>query len=83
MPAKTVIFVSYDGLTDALGQSQVLPYVIGLSQKGYAMHVVSFESPGPLMTPKPYKHYATAMALLGMPAATTNGLHCFQPYLIL
>jgi glycosyltransferase involved in cell wall biosynthesis len=43
MPAKTVIFVSYDGLTDALGQSQILPYVIGLSQKGHAMHIVSFE----------------------------------------
>lgn len=52
MPAKTVIFVSYDGLTDALGQSQVLPYVIGLSQKGYAMHVVSFEKPRALNDPK-------------------------------
>lgn len=38
-----VIYVSYDGMTDALGRSQVIPYVAGLSEKGYKMHVVSCE----------------------------------------
>lgn len=38
-----VLYLSYDGLTDPLGQSQVLPYVIGLSKKGYSFTIISFE----------------------------------------
>lgn len=38
-----VLYISYDGMTDPLGQSQVLPYVIGLSQKGYRFTILSFE----------------------------------------
>jgi len=37
------LYLSYDGLTDPLGSSQVLPYLVGLSAKGYTIHVVSFE----------------------------------------
>lgn len=40
-----VLYLTYDGLTDNLGQSQVLPYLIGLSQKGANITVVSFEKP--------------------------------------
>lgn len=43
--AVRALFLSYDGLTDPLGQSQVLPYVRGLVQHGAGMHVVSFEKP--------------------------------------
>ncbi len=32
-------------MTDPLGQSQVLPYLIGLSQKGHHFHLVSCEKP--------------------------------------
>jgi glycosyltransferase involved in cell wall biosynthesis len=32
-------------MTDPLGQSQVLPYIIGLSKKGYRFHLISFEKP--------------------------------------
>ncbi|MDF2450168.1 MAG: glycosyltransferase [Bacteroidota bacterium] len=39
----TFLFVSIDGMTDPLGQSQVLPYLIGLSQKGYKIGIVSCE----------------------------------------
>ncbi|HSH67630.1 MAG TPA: glycosyltransferase [Bacteroidia bacterium] len=28
-----ILYISYDGMTDPLGQSQVIPYLIGLSQK--------------------------------------------------
>lgn len=42
---KKVLYLSYDGLTDSLGQSQVLPYLIGLSKKGVDYHVISFEKP--------------------------------------
>ena len=42
---KQVLYLSYDGMTDPLGQSQVLPYIIGLTQKGYRFHLISFEKP--------------------------------------
>lgn len=42
---KNVLYLSYDGMTDPLGQSQVLPYIIGLSKKGYKFHLISFEKP--------------------------------------
>ena len=38
-----VLYISYDGLTDPLGQSQVLPYLTGLSKQGFAFTVLSFE----------------------------------------
>lgn len=40
---KKVLFISYDGMTDPLGQSQVLPYIIELSKHGYSFHLISFE----------------------------------------
>lgn len=44
MPIPTnTLFLSYDGLTDPLGQSQVLPYLVGLSRSGYGVHIISFE----------------------------------------
>ena len=32
--SSRVLYISYDGMTDALGQSQVLPYLCGLAQRG-------------------------------------------------
>lgn len=40
---KNVLFISYDGMTDTLGQSQVLPYLVGLQKKGYNIHILSTE----------------------------------------
>lgn len=40
---KTVLYISYDGMTDPLGQSQVLPYLRGLSKKGYQISLISCE----------------------------------------
>ncbi|MBX2842850.1 MAG: glycosyltransferase [Flammeovirgaceae bacterium] len=37
------LFLSYDGMTDPLGQSQVLPYLAGLSENGYDITLLSFE----------------------------------------
>lgn len=42
---STILYLSYDGMTDPLGQAQVLPYIIGLSKKGYQFHLISFEKP--------------------------------------
>ena len=38
-----VLYLSYDGLTDGLGRSQVLPYIFGLKEKGHTFTIVSFE----------------------------------------
>ncbi|MCS6833578.1 MAG: glycosyltransferase [Flammeovirgaceae bacterium] len=39
-----VLYLSYDGMTDPLGQSQVIPYLQGLA-KNYQIHLISFEKP--------------------------------------
>ncbi|HMS51311.1 MAG: glycosyltransferase [Sphingobacteriales bacterium] len=38
-----IAYLSYDGMTDPLGQSQVLPYLCGLSERGYNFTLFSFE----------------------------------------
>lgn len=43
IPVKTVLYISYDGMTDPLGQSQVLPYLCGLSAEGYSIQLISAE----------------------------------------
>lgn len=43
MDVKKVLYISYDGLTDPLGQSQILPYLKGLSRYGYSFTILSFE----------------------------------------
>ena len=39
------LFISYDGLTDPLGQSQILPYMIGLNNLGHRISILSCEKP--------------------------------------
>lgn len=41
-----VLYLSYDGMTDPLGQSQVLPYLLGLSARGHSITLISCEKPG-------------------------------------
>lgn len=43
MAENRVLYISYDGLTDPLGQSQIIPYLIGLSAKGYDISILSNE----------------------------------------
>lgn len=40
-----VLYLSYDGLTDPLGQSQILPYLTGLAKRGHKISIISFEKP--------------------------------------
>jgi len=40
---KHFVFVSLDGMTDPLGQSQVLPYLIELKKQGYHISIASCE----------------------------------------
>ena len=43
MKSQKVLFISYDGMTDALGQSQVLPYLTNLAKLNYEIHILSTE----------------------------------------
>lgn len=45
MSKGRVLYLSYDGLTDGLGRSQVLPYILGLETNGWEFHIISFEKP--------------------------------------
>ncbi len=38
-----ILYISYDGMTDNLGQSQVIPYLAGLSKQGFNITIMSFE----------------------------------------
>ncbi|WP_028970275.1 glycosyltransferase family 4 protein [Sphingomonas sp. URHD0057] len=38
-----VLYITYDGLTDPLGQSQVLPYLLGLAALGHRITILSCE----------------------------------------
>lgn len=42
---SSILFLSTDGLTDQLGQSQILPYLTGLSEKGHGITIISLEKP--------------------------------------
>ncbi len=39
----SVLYISYDGMTDPLGQSQVIPYLQGLAAHGYSITILSAE----------------------------------------
>ena len=43
MENNRVLYISYDGLTDPLGQSQVLPYLMNLAKQNYEIHILSTE----------------------------------------
>lgn len=47
---KRFVFVTLDGLSDQLGQSQILPYLIGLSKIGHKISIVSCEKKDNLIT---------------------------------
>lgn len=38
-----VVYLTYDGLTDPLGQSQIMPYLGALGKKGFQITILSFE----------------------------------------
>ncbi|HSV12213.1 MAG TPA: glycosyltransferase [Hanamia sp.] len=42
---KNILFISYDGMTDLLGQSQVIPYLTGLTKFGFQFTILSCEKP--------------------------------------
>jgi glycosyltransferase involved in cell wall biosynthesis len=51
---KKILFLSYDGMTDPLGQSQVIPYLIGLSKYDYDFTILSCDKPDNYKANKEY-----------------------------
>ncbi|MDX1905108.1 MAG: glycosyltransferase [Thermonemataceae bacterium] len=50
---KHILYISYDGLTDPLGQSQILPYIKGLAQQyDYEFSIISAEKKGNFLQKK-------------------------------
>ena len=49
---KKILFISYDGLTDPLGQSQIIPYICGLAKFGYKFTILSCEKKERFLTGK-------------------------------
>lgn len=45
MNTNPILYLSYDGMTDPLGQSQVLSYLVELTKKGFSFYLISFEKP--------------------------------------
>ena len=42
MKKNKILFITYDGLCDQLGESQIIPYFIHLRKK-YEINILSFE----------------------------------------
>src|SRR6185295_3449393 len=51
---KKILFISYDGMTDPLGQSQVIPYLAGLTEYGYEFTILSCDKPNKYADHKEY-----------------------------
>src|SRR4026209_19781 len=43
LAGKSVLFISYNGMLDPLGQTQVLPYLRQLAKRGVVFTLLSFE----------------------------------------
>ena len=40
---KNTLYITFDGLSDPLGQSQILPYLCGIAANGFHIHILSCE----------------------------------------
>jgi glycosyltransferase involved in cell wall biosynthesis len=41
-----ILYITHNGITDHIGQSQIAPYCLGLAELGHDIHIVSAEKPG-------------------------------------
>ena len=42
-PEKKILYLTYDGLSDHIGQSQILPYLLACQDRGISIGIISFE----------------------------------------
>lgn len=77
-----MLFISYDGLTDPLGQSQILPYLIGLSKKGYDITILSCEKKHAFLNYESLIKQQTEVAgIEWMPLQYKSSIPIWSPYL--
>ncbi len=50
------LYLTYDGLTDPLGQAQILPYLLGLENQGMGFVIISFEKKEAFLANKQHVH---------------------------
>jgi len=62
--ARRALYISHTGMSEPLGQSQVIPYVRGLSAAGWQIEIVSFEPAG--TAPIELARTAEQLAALGI-----------------
>ena len=46
MNRRDILYVTHNGITDHIGQSQIAPYCMALAERGHGIHIVSAEKPG-------------------------------------
>ena len=69
-----VLYITQNGVTDHIDRSQVAPYLIGLAQKGFRIHVLSAERSG---RDELIARYGRHFALAG--AQWTYVPYCMRP----
>ena len=45
LEARRALFISYNGMLEPLGQTQVIPYLTELAKRGVRVWLLSFEKP--------------------------------------
>ena len=71
----TVLYITYDGLLDPLGSSQILPYVKGISVHQDKVVIVSFEKAERLLRDKDALLFdLQSYAIIWKPLRFTKGL---------
>src|SRR5262245_59326114 len=48
LDGRRALFISYNGMFEPLGQTQVIPYLTELAKRGLVVTLLSFEKPGSL-----------------------------------
>ncbi|MBL7877462.1 MAG: glycosyltransferase [Cyclobacteriaceae bacterium] len=64
---KKILYLSYDGLLDPLGQSQILPYLEGLAALNYSISIISFEKKSKLSLVNPLQRRLNALNIFWIP----------------
>ena len=52
----TILYITQNGITDHIGRSQVAPYIVGLANLGFSIHVLSAEKEGRTALVRHYRH---------------------------
>ena len=60
----SILYISQNGITDHIGQSQVAPYLVGLAKMGFKIHLLSAEKPTRAHLINSYKKQFTDLGII-------------------